>query len=142
MAVTTHFYNNFFKHLGSGQINLVSNTIKAILVNAYTFDSTDEFKADLGSVELPTGVGYTSGGKELTNKTLNYSVDKTQWDADDLTWSISGGTLGPFTGAILYDDTSTGDKLICYIDLGDSVTASAGTDLKLVFATNGILSIS
>ncbi len=141
MTVTTQFYNNMFGDIASGTINLLSNTIKAMLVNGYTFNSSHDTKSDLGAVEIPTGNGYNYGGAALSNKALTYASGKTKWDADDVVWNVSGGSVGPATGAVLYDDSSTGDKLICYIDFGTAETVASGTDFKLVFNSNGIFSI-
>lgn len=142
MAITVSFFQKFFENLGKGNINLTSHTIKAILVNSYTFDGTDENLADIGSVEIANGNGYTTGGATLANLSLGYNSGYTKWDADDVSWSATVSGIGPATGAILYDDTASGDKLICYVDFGGSQSAGAGTDFKLTFNTNGIFRIS
>jgi len=142
MAVTVSFFNKFIEHVGKANINLLSDTFKIKLVNNYTFDATDENLADIGSVEISNGNGYTTGGASLSNITWAFNTSYTKWDADDVTWTASGGTIGVADGAILYDDTASGDKLVCYIDFGQDESAGDGTDFKITFNSNGIFRIS
>jgi hypothetical protein len=61
---------------------------------------------------------------------------------DDLTLTASG-EVGPFQYIYLYDDDSTGDKLIGYYDYGSAVTLQASETFTLNFdGTNGVLTIA
>lgn len=144
MAVTVSFYNNFVEDVGRGRINMASDTFKIALVNSYTFDATDADYAAL-SGQLSTSHGYTSPGATLASVTWAFGSGVTKWDAADVTWSASGGSIGPATGAVIYSDTSsspTNDRLVLYIDFGASQTAGDGTDFKITFNASGIFTIS
>jgi len=52
---------------------------------------------------------------------------------NDLTLTSTGGTTGPFRYIYIYDDSSTGDKLIAYYDYGSSLTLNDGESLNLNF---------
>lgn len=141
MAVTVSYFNKFLENVGKGNIDLDSHTFKVILVNNYIYDATDENKADIGSVELATGNGYTAGGNVLGSPSFAFVTDRTKWDGNDVTFTASGGNIGPVTGAIIYDDTATNDKLVCYIDFGQAETVINGSDFLVTFNINGIFTI-
>lgn len=143
MAVTISFFNNFVEDLGLARMNLASDSLKVMLVNGYTFNAAHASKSQV-SGELGTANGYTAGGQELDNVSWGFLVDKTILDADDVTWSATGGSIGPVTGAVIYDDTvtsPTADRLIAYIDFGGSQTAGVGTDFKVTFNADGVFTI-
>ncbi len=143
MPVTISFFNNFVEDLGLGRMNLSADSLKVMLVNAYSFNATHHSKSQITG-ELGTANGYTAGGQELDNVSWGFFVDKTKLDADDLTWSATAGAIGPATGAVIYDDTvtsPTADRLIAYIDFGGAQTAGIGTDFKITFNADGVLTI-
>jgi len=143
MAITVQFYNQFWKNVGNNNINLASHTFKVMLVHGYTFDDDHDEKTDLGAVELANGNGYTTGGVALSGLTWDFDSGNnlTKWDADDVSLTASGGSLGPARGAVIYDDTSTGDKLVCYIDFGQDESAGSGTEFRLTFNANGVFGV-
>lgn len=142
MAVTVAYFDKFIENVGKNLIDLDTHTFKIMLVNNYTYDSTDEDLVHIGSVEIANGNGYSTGGAALTGVTFAFGGGVTKWDADDVSWSASGGTIGVTDGAILYDDSATDDKLVCYIDFGQDESAGDGTDFKITFNASGILTIS
>jgi len=61
---------------------------------------------------------------------------------DDLVLTASGA-VGPFRYIYLYDDSSTGDKLIAYYDYGSAVTLADTDTFTINFdGTNGVLTIA
>lgn len=74
--------------------------------------------------ELATGNGYTQDTK--TTGVITVVLDgvnhyaKATWPT--VTWTPSGGDIGPTPGMILYDDTTADDIIIAYIDFGGDVT--------------------
>jgi hypothetical protein len=59
--------------------------------------------------------------------------------ATDVTWTASGGSIGPFRYAVFYNDTATNDELIGYLDYGYSVTVASGQTFTLDFdAVSGL----
>lgn len=141
MAVTVSFFNKFIEHVGGNDVNLKTDTFKIMLVDNYTFDGTDDELTDIGAVEIPEAYGYTTGGATLSNVTFAYAAGYTKFDADDLSWEASGGTIGVASGAIIYDSTAD-DLLVCYVDFGQDESAGDGTDFKITFNANGIFRIS
>ena len=143
MAVTINYFNSFIQDLGLARMNLNSDTFKVILVNSYTFNASHASKSQITG-ELSTGAGYTAGGATLAQTWTNSGATN-KFDADDISWLVPvSQTLGPCTGAVIYDDTvtsPTADRLMCYIDFGSTETVAEATELKIIFDTNGIFTI-
>jgi hypothetical protein len=85
--------------------------------------------------ELATNYGYTRDTKTLATLVLTEddSNDRGEMTCADVTWTASGGTIGPTPGAILYDDTdaTTPDVIIGYLNFGSEQQAAAGADFTL-----------
>lgn len=144
MAVTSQPYKSFPLFVGSNDLDLSADTFKIILVSGYTFNVDHDTLSDVALHEIPNGAGYTTGGKTLMNVSWAWDVglSKWKWDADDLTWTATGGSIGPTSGAIIYDNTSPDKKLVCYVDFGQAETAGQDTDFKITFGANGIFTLA
>lgn len=142
MAITVQHYNKIMEHAGKAVVNFSSDTFKAILVNGYTFDPTDDAITDIGPVEIPAGNGYTTGGVTLTGVSYAYNGtnNNVKWSANNVVWTASGGSIGPATGAIIVDTTA--NKVVMYIDFGAAQTATDASEFKLIFNSAGILTIA
>ena len=64
------------------------------------------------------------------------------FDAADVSWTASGGAIGPARYALIYNDTDTDDPPVVYIDLGENKTADAGTPFNITFNASGIVLFS
>lgn len=123
MATVTKFYS-FAEKIHEGAINLGSDTIKVMLTSDAPSLSWDE-KADVTG-ELSTANGYTAGGATLSVTSSSQSSGLYTLMASDVTWTASGGSIGPFRYAIFYDDTASGDPLLWYVDYGFLITVASG----------------
>jgi hypothetical protein len=83
--------------------------------------------------ELATGNGYTQDTKTTGVVTLTEddSNDRAEATYPTVTWNASGGSIGPTPGAILYDDTSTDNVIIQYIDFDGEQTATDGNPFSI-----------
>ena len=104
--------------------------------NNHIFDKTDNEWADVSANEV-AGTGYTTGGKEITGKSVTQG-SPTIFDGDDVVWTNI--TVSVYY-AVLYDDTLTNKDLIASIDFGGEVTVSDGT-LTIEWDTSGIITLS
>jgi hypothetical protein len=116
--------------------SLVSgHTFKIILMKSgFVFDpDTHHGYADVSASELSTANGYTAGGITLTGLvvTENDTADYTEFVWTNPTVTASNGSIGPMSGAIIFDDTPTtptADPILQYIDFGgDQTQADGGT---------------
>lgn len=124
MATFYKFYA-YIEDLHEKVHNLGSDTLKFLLTNDAPNQST---WAQLSNVtgQLSTANGYTSGGATLTITSSAQSSGLYTLMASDLAWTASGGSIGPFRYAVLYNDTSTNDRLIGWIDYSFSITVASG----------------
>ena len=122
-------------------LDMDNDTFKCMLtLTGYTPNfETHTNKSDV--TNEASGTGYTAGGETLTSVAMTSSSDGTgtiKWDADDVSWTNS--TLTAVTGAVIYDDTVTDDRLIAYIDFGGSFSTTSGT-FQIQWNPSGIFTL-
>lgn len=136
MATLVKFYS-FVEAIHEKVHNLGSDTLKVLLTN--TAPSLSNTKKSDISGELSTANGYTAGGATITVTSSAQSSGLYTLIASDVTWTASGGSIGPFRYAVIYNDTATNDELIGYIDYGYSVTVASGQTFTIDFdQTSGL----
>ena len=141
MAVTVSLYNHTAARFADGS-NAASDTYKVMLCTAATFTASNTTLASITKTEVANGNGYTTGGAALTNVAVStVTTNDAKFDADDATWSASGGAVTA-SYAILYNDTDANDPPVAFIDFGGSQTAGDGTDFKIIWNANGIFTFT
>ena len=134
-------FNSFVEALAEKVHNLGSDTLKVLLTNTAPV-ATNSVKADL--TEISAGNGYTAGGNtaSVTSSAQTSGTYKLVL-GDPATWTATGGSIGPFRYAVLYNDTATNDELIGYWDYGSSITLASGESFAVDFdATTGVLTLA
>jgi hypothetical protein len=127
MAITTSVIcNSFKKELLEATHNFSSgsgNSFKlALYTNSATLGkSTTSFTTDN---QVSNTGQYTSGGGALTNGGTSLSTNTAIIDFADR--SFTGVTLTA-RGALIYNDTASGDPAVCVLDFGGDKSASSGT---------------
>lgn len=99
---------------------------------------TNSVKADL--TEIAAGNGYAAGGT-VTTVTVTRASGTTKAVGTDVVFTASGGTIGPFRYASLYDNTVAAPvaPLVAFWDYGASITLNSGETFTVDFdGTNGI----
>lgn len=121
------FFDEFKPNVTSGAINLATDTLAVALSNTAPNAATQDELADI--TQIAAGNGYSAGGTNLTNGAWAESGAGTgiwEYSSDDLVFTASGGDIAEFQYVVLYSNTSTGDKLIGYIDYGSAVNVTSG----------------
>ncbi len=77
--------------------------------------------------------GYAAGGYTLDSVVLSESAGTAKVVIADEVITAAGGSVGPFRYAVVYNDTSTGDMLMCWYDYGSSVTVLDTENFTLDF---------
>ena len=125
--------SNHIKYLlATKAIDFANDSFKIILMQTgFTFDKDAHEKyADVSASELSTGNGYTANNKTLAGVavTEDDTDDRTEVTWSNVTWTASGGAIGPSPGAIIFDDTVADDPIVGYLDFGgDQTQADGGT---------------
>lgn len=138
---TFNKFNCFVEDLAEKVHNLGADTLKVMLTNSSVV-ATNTVKADL--TDLSTANGYTAGGNTAAVSSSSQTSGTYKLVlADPATWTASGGSIGPFRYAVLYNDTSTSDSLIGYWDYGSALTVLTGETFTVDFnASTGVLTIA
>jgi hypothetical protein len=122
--------------------NLGSDTLKVALTNSAPVSSNTVFA---NITEISAGSGYTAGGTAATISSSSQTSGTYKLVLADVTFTASGGSIGPFRYVVLYNDTPTSpaDPLIGYWDYGSNVTVTDGNSFTVDFsASNGVLQIA
>ena len=130
MAITQAMCTSFKSEILDEQHDLVADTLKiALYTSSASLDaSTTAFTT---SNEI-SGTGYSSGGVELTSRTVSTSGTTAFFDADDPTWTSASFTA---RGAFIYN-SSNSNKAIAVLIFGGDFTVSSGT-FRIVFPAAG-----
>lgn len=138
MSVICTLSNHYKYKLGKKEIDLSADTFGIILMND-TFEFDPDAHATLADVtgspssELETGNGYTRQTKTMTGGT--WTEDDTNARGvrvfDSVSWTATGGVIGPVGAAIIYDDSTDDDTVVGCIDFGEDITTLEGATLQI-----------
>lgn len=134
-------FNSFVEAVAEKVHNLGADTLKVMLTNTAPL-ATNAVKTDI--TEISAGNGYTAGGNSaaITSSSQTSGTYKLVL-GDPATWTASGGSIGPFQYAVLYNDTATNDELIGWWDYGSAVTLAAGESFTVDFdPSTGVLTLA
>lgn len=135
-------FNQFVEDVGKKVHNLNADTLKILLTNTAP-TSGNAVKGDL--TEISAGNGYSAGGTAVGSNAYSQSSGTGKLTGNDVVFTASGGTIGPFRYAVIYNDTPTSpaDPLIGFWDYGSSITLNSGETFTVdLDATNGILQLA
>jgi hypothetical protein len=121
-------------------INAGSDAWKVALTNRAPVVASDSTLTDAS--EISAGNGYTAGGNAATTTSSAQTGGTYKLIlASPTAWTATGGSLGPFRYAVLYDSTT--DNLIGYWDYGSSVTLATGESFTVSLdGTNGVFTVA
>lgn len=111
----------------------------ALYTNSAAFDASTTAYTTSNEV---SGTGYSAGGNTLTRVDPTTSGTTAFTDFADTTWSSSTITA---RGAMIYNDTASGNPAVVILDFGSDKTSTNG-DFTVVFptadASNAIIRIA
>lgn len=133
-------FNSFVEAVAEKKHDLGADVLKVLLTNVAPV-ATNTVKADL--TEITAQNGYTAGGTQSTQSSSAQTSGTYKLVIGDVVFTASGGTIGPFRYAVLYNDTAANDELIGWYDYGSSITLQAGETLTTDFdASGGVLTLA
>lgn len=145
MAFTGNFMCTSFKvELMRGIHNFTTSTGNTFKLALYTNSAsfTAATTAYTTSNEVTASGSYAAGGGTLTNVTPTSSGTTAFTDFADLSFTTATITA---RGALIYNDTATGDPTVVVLDFGSDKTSTSGT-FQIIFpaadASNAIIRIS
>ncbi len=135
MASFQKFYQTV-EDIGRKVHNLNADTLKLMLTNSAP-TSSNAVKADL--TEISAGFGYSAGGTTVASTAYSQSSGLAKLTGNAVTFTASGGQIGPFRYVVLYNDTPTSpaDPLLGFWDYGSGLTLNDGDSFKVGKDTSG-----
>jgi len=143
MAISTAMCTSFKKELLEAKHNFLASGGNSFKLALYTSSATLSAATTAYSATNETsGTGYSAGGAALTNINPTSSGTTGFTDFADLTFSSSTITAN---GALIYNDTASGDPAVCSLAFGGDKTSTSG-DFTIQFptadASNAIIRIA
>lgn len=139
-------YNEAKKYIGNATLNL--STAKRITLHTSASNAataTLSIYSELTN-EVSEGNGYSSSGKSLASIvwTAGASASQYKFDADDVVWTGTGGTIANIKIAVISNVSGgASGKLLCRSTLTSSqFTLASGNTLTLQMASAGILTLA
>jgi hypothetical protein len=122
---------NHLKYLlATKAIDFLSDSFVIILMaTGFVFDpDVDALYTDVSADELAAGNGYLVKTKALSGVTVTEddTNDRCSITWSNVSWTASGGPIGPTPGAIILDTQGGLDAVIGYIDFGAEYTQADG----------------
>jgi len=114
--------HNFTASTGN-TFKLALGKATASITGTYGAATTSYTTLTGNSDELPNGSGYTTGGSTLTSVTPVADGTTAVCDFSDTTFSSATFTT---SGAIIYNDTATGDPACAVLNFGGDQSVSSG----------------
>lgn len=133
---TFNKFNSFVEALSEKVHNLGSDTLTWALTNSAPL-ATNTQLSNL------TQITYTNLSSRVASITTSSQTSGTyKLVLADLVLTASGGSVGPFRYAVLFNDTATNDELIGWYDYGSSITLADGETFTIdADPTNGVIQI-
>lgn len=144
------FYDSFAEIIAEGDFDplaVAQNTYKvALFTSSYTPSVSTDQEYTFLSGEVANGNGYTTGGNSLTSVTYTATGGVGTFDAADVVWTASGGSITARYAVLYIDSVTSGTyDLIGYFVLDNTpadVTATDGNTLTIQWNASGILTVT
>lgn len=134
-------FNIFVEDLGKKVHNLNADVLKIMLTNTAPV-AANAIKADI--TDITAGNGYVAGGTAVGGQAYAQTTGTAKLSGNDVVFTASGGSIGPFRYAVLYNDTQTAPAkpLIGWWDRGSAITLQDGDNTTIdLDQVNGILTV-
>ena len=124
MSITQAMCTSFKKELMTATHNFTASSGNSFKLALYTSSaSLSAATTAYSSTNEASGTNYTAGGAALTNVTPTTSGTTALTDFADLAFSNATVTAN---GALIYNDTASGDPAVVVLAFGADKTSTAG----------------
>jgi hypothetical protein len=149
MMATYNKFNQFVGDLGTKKIDLNGDTFNILLTNTApnaadtVVDTTTTpctVKSTSNAVEIAAGNGYTKGGTAVGSQAYSQTSGTGKMTGNAVTFTASGGTIGPFQYAVLYDVTSgttATRSVVGWWNYGSAITLNANESFTVGNSNDG-----
>ena len=146
MAITSAICPSFKVELLKGVHDFTATTGNTFKIALFTSDATlgagTTAYSTSNEITNSSGTAYTAGGATLTSVTPTSSSTTALCDFSDVSYTSASFTAN---GALIYNDSASGDPAVCAIAFGGDKTVTSGTftiQFPTADATNAIIRIA
>lgn len=142
MAVQSLLYNHTMGNFLKGN-NLEADVYKINLYSSFVFNAsaTTKTAAEVGCTQLSTANGYTQNAKTLAGVIVNITGNDCNFDANDVQWTASGGTLAA-VWAMVFNDTKANDPPVLAVNFDANIAAVDGANFDIIWNAAGIIAVT
>ena len=137
---TFQVVDEFVKNLSNKLIDMDSDTWKAVITNTAPTKAGSALLADLTQIAATGGYAAATLGSVTFSETGS-GTGIWEFDSAAFSWTASGAAFATGRYIAIYSDTSTGDCLLGFADIG-SFTLADGATLTVTPGSNGIARIT
>jgi hypothetical protein len=123
-------FNAFVADVCNKVHSCASDAFKVMLTNTAPA-ATNAIKTDI--TEISAGNGYTAGGATAGGNTSSQTSGTETFALNNVTFTASGGTIGPFRYVVLYNSTPANGNLVAFWDYGVNLTLNPGDTFTVQF---------
>jgi hypothetical protein len=129
-------FNRFVADLASGKHQMQTGTVQVYRIYLTNVAPLATDTGYIAANELPNGNGYTTLGPSIGTITGGQAGGVFSFaGATNPTWTASGGNIGPWRYAILYNASVSGTPVIGYWDYGATITLTNGNTFVAALPT-------
>ena len=146
MAITSAICNSFKQEILVGTHNLTAssgNTFKiALFTSSASLGASTTAYSTSNEISNTSGSAYSAGGATLTSVTPTLDSSTAVCDFADVSFTSASFTAN---GALIYNDTATGNPACAVIAFGSDKTVTSGTftiQFPTADATNAIIRLA
>ena len=146
MAITSAICNSFKQEVLQGIHNFTAssgNTFNiALYTSSATLNKSTTAYASTNEISNTSGSAYSAGGKVIVSVTPALDGSTACCDFADVSFTSASFTAN---GALIFNDTASGDPAVCAIAFGSDKTVTSGTftiQFPTADASNAIIRIA
>jgi len=141
MAATVTNSLEFLKEMLTKEHDLENDTLQcALMGSGFSADEASHSEwSDVSGSEIAGGSGYTAGGQTLTNVavSINSTDGRVEVDADNPSWTASGGAIPTVGGAVIYNSSHASNTIFCELVFSADYDTPDGKVLQ-IDVSNGV----
>lgn len=142
-------FQQFVGDIGTAKHDLNADTLMLLLTNTApnvadtivdTTTTPCTVKSTSNAAEIAAGSGYTKKGGQVAANAYSQSAGTAKLTGNKMTITASGGSIGPFRYAVLFNDskgTTATRPVIAYADYGSAITLNDGESITFGKDTAG-----
>lgn len=134
---TCQVVDEFANFMGKKRDDLSADTFKAVLTNTAPTKAGTQVLADITQIAGTGGyAAVTLSGVTWTETGAGSGI--WQFTSSAFSWTASGADFATARYVVIYDDTSTNDDVVGYIDYGTTFVLTNGNTFTVTPGANGI----